>query len=88
MAAAKEAAPSASGWSWVREIRIRTTDEGPFLDDFFWVFVDLAGEERVAPDLPGLLEQLQGLPGFDNQAVIEASGCTEQREFLCWRRAT
>jgi hypothetical protein len=33
-----------------------------------------------------LLQRLQALPGFDNKAVIEAMGCTQDAAFLCWRR--
>jgi hypothetical protein len=33
-----------------------------------------------------LFQQFQQLSGFDNQAGIEAMGCTENARFLCWRR--
>jgi hypothetical protein len=33
-----------------------------------------------------LLERLQALPGFDNNAVIEAMSSTSRRRFLCWQR--
>ena len=40
-----------------------------------------AGEE-------GLLDRLQKLEGFDNNAVIEAMSATENERFVCWRRAS
>jgi hypothetical protein len=33
-----------------------------------------------------LLEHLQTLPGFDNDAVIAAMQSTENQLFLCWER--
>ncbi len=32
-----------------------------------------------------LLAAFQGLPGFNNEAVIEAMACTGNREFELWR---
>jgi hypothetical protein len=40
-----------------------------------------------AEGMDGLLERLQQLPGFDNEAVIRAMGSTENATFVCWRRA-
>jgi len=33
-----------------------------------------------------ILQRLQDLPGFNNEAVIEAMGSTEKRIFLCWEK--
>ena len=81
---------SAVAWSEVQSVVIKTTDAGPFDTDFFWVLRASGGRECVVPqDLPGeedLLPRLQDLPDFDNEAVIEASGCAVNRAFLCWKR--
>ena len=86
-------------WAWgsttsedmsdVRRVLIRTTDQGPFDDDVFFV-VETAGKNYVIPQAaPGasqLLEHFQQLPGFNNEAVIDSMGCTDNKEFLCWER--
>jgi len=77
-------------WDALDRVSIRTTDRGPWDDDVFFV-IEAGGETLVAAsDAPGvgaLLTELQTLPEFDNQAVIEAMTCTDNREFLCWARA-
>lgn len=71
----------------VRRITIVTTDQGPFLPDFFWVF-ETAGHryfvEQEDPLSQLLLVHLQKLPGFDNEAVIQASSSMHNAEFLVW----
>jgi hypothetical protein len=34
-----------------------------------------------------MLERLQRLPGFDNDALIQAMMSVEDAEFICWTRA-
>ena len=76
-------------WAELRAVVIHTTDAGPFVEDVFWV---LAGDQSdcvIPSDAVGmkpLLNRMQELPGFDNAAVIEAMGSTDNREFLCWQR--
>jgi hypothetical protein len=76
-------------WADLRIVFIETTDAGPAVDDVFWV---LGGDESgcVVPSeaegMSELLERLQRLPGFENQAVIEAMSCAENRTHLCWNR--
>lgn len=77
-------------WDELREVVILTTDEGPLVDDVFWVLKGAAGGCVVPSESEGmelLLDRLQQLPGFDNTAVIAAMGCTENQAFPCWRRA-
>jgi hypothetical protein len=76
-------------WSGVRQIIIRTTDNGPWGTDVIWLLCDSSGATLLA--FPGgatggadFLRQLQALPGFDNDAVIHAMGCTDNRLFSCW----
>ena len=76
-------------WDDLRAVFIQTTADGPAVDDVFWV---RAGEKSgcvVPSEAEGcdkLVERLQRLPGFDNAAVIEAMTCTEDRQFVCWRK--
>ncbi|HVX13746.1 MAG TPA: hypothetical protein VHC22_21370 [Pirellulales bacterium] len=68
---------------------IETTDAGPTVEDVFWV---LGGDDSgcVVPSeaegMVELFERLQCLPGFNNQAVIEAMSCAENRTHVCWNR--
>lgn len=76
-------------WDDLEAVMILTTDEGPFVDDVFWL---LKGRESgcaipsEAEGMDALLHRLQALPGFDNEAVIMAMASTENATFLCWRR--
>jgi hypothetical protein len=79
-------------WQDLRGVLIMTTSHGPAVDDFFWVLAgDGAKSGCVVPSeavgCDRLLERLQQLPGFDNEAVIRACACTEDQRFLCWQRA-
>lgn len=74
-------------WKELTAVDIVTTDAGPYECDVYFV---LHGHGRgcvVAHEAAGcteLLEQLQKLPGFDNQAVIEAMGCATNARFQIW----
>ena len=71
----------------LRRVTIRTTDEGPFAEDVFWV---LTTESQVcivpqgADGQVDLFDQLLKLPGFDCQAMIVAMSSTDNAEFPCW----
>jgi hypothetical protein len=74
------------------ECSIVTTDEGPYRDDVFFLLARLNPESGIAipqsaEGFGELLARLQTLPGFDNQAVIQAMGSTTQAKFVCWKRA-
>ena len=80
------------GVTWVdlQEVTILTTDEGPFVEDTFWVLRGTVGGCLVPSLTAGmetLLPRLQALPGFDNEAVIRAMGSADNAQFTCWRRA-
>lgn len=78
-------------WDGLTRVSIRTTDQGPFTDDVFFVLESAGTTIEIFQDAPGcdtLLTELQTLPGFDNNAVIEAMGCTDNQTFLCWKRDT
>ncbi len=78
-------------WADLVEVTILTTSTGPLAEDFYFVLAAADGHRMTIPaELPGadqLLARLQKLPGFDNKAFIEASSCTEDRTFLCWRKS-
>ena len=80
-------------WASIDKIAIMTTDEGPFAEDFYWMLFQSDGHGCAVPgDLAQkyrLLDALQARYGeaFDNERVIEASGCTDNATFLCWERS-
>lgn len=79
-------------WADLAAVSIRTTDAGPVDDDLHWELqhrdgsVLVVGSETEGVDT--LLEQLQRLPGFDNQAVVHAASSTQRALFRCWERRT
>ena len=77
------------GWAELETIEIVTTDDGPFAPDVFWVLRGRHSGCAVPQGATGdrlLLERLQALPGFDNNAVIDAMSSTSNRRFLCWQK--
>ncbi len=76
-------------WSELKGIAIWTTDQGPFVDDVFWVLgskdrtiffpSDAAGSEEF-------LMHIQKFKNFDNEAVINAMCCTGNNIFICWEK--
>lgn len=78
-------------WEDILEIEIETTDQGPFVDDVFWVFKTNSARFVVPSETAGanlLLKRLQKLPEFDNKAAIESATSTENAVFRVWRRPT
>ena len=78
-------------WSDLQEVRILTTDEGPYVDDVIWMLLGKDGGGCAVPSetegMKELLPRLQQLPGFDNEAVIKAMGSTNNARFVCCKRA-
>jgi hypothetical protein len=78
-------------WNDLQAVIIHTTAAGPALPDVFWI---LAGTSRSsgcvipqgATGDSALLERLQKLPGFDNEAFIRSMSSTDEQKFLCWQR--
>lgn len=77
-------------WDKITRIEVLTTAEGPFIEDFFFI---LHGSEKTGCVVPNgltqgtsFLERLQAFPGFNNQAVIEASTDTSYALRVCWER--
>ena len=81
---------SAIRWDELWTVEIQTTDEGPWLEDVFFVLYD-SSEKPVlvvpqeAVGSQDLLVALQELPEYDDDAVIRAMGCTSNQNFRCWR---
>lgn len=76
-------------WNDLREIAIRTTDQGPFVDDVIWVLTGSESQLSIPSETAGmteLLPRLQQLAGFDNEAVVAAMGSTDHASFVCWKR--
>ena len=77
-------------WARLTLVAILTTDDGPFSEDQFWVLEDGEGGACVLPmgEVPGagLLERFQRLPGFDNDAVIDASSSVKRAVYTCWQK--
>lgn len=74
-------------WADLALVDVVTTDQGPAADDVIWLLcahdgTGVAVPSEQAPD--GFLERLQQLPGFDNEAVIQAMGSVTDARFRCW----
>jgi hypothetical protein len=76
-------------WDELIEVYILTTSDGPFTDDVFFVLEGRNGTgcviSQAAPEGSLLLERLQRLHGFDNEAVILAMSSTDEQKIVCWR---
>lgn len=80
---------SALRWDELVRIQIVTTDQGPFVDDVFWLFC--AGDGRVCtvPSTEissGIFARLERFEGVDYEAAIRAMGSTDNASFLIWAR--
>ena len=76
-------------WDKLVQVSIVTSDEGPYNEDLFFLLQGADGGGcAVASDeaeATGLVMRLQQLPGFDHDALIQASSCTIEAHFICWR---
>jgi hypothetical protein len=78
-------------WSEIQRVRILTTNEGPWVEDVYFLLETGAGAGCAVPHQAAvrtrLLEALQSrLPGLRDDKVIEAMGCTENSSFTIWER--
>jgi hypothetical protein len=78
-------------WEDLEEVGILTTDDGPMQEDVYFLLLAEGGKSGcVAPQscegTSQLLERLQKLPGFDNDAVIKAMVSASNARFVCWKR--
>lgn len=78
-------------WNDLQRVEVITTDEGPWAADVFGMLHGSATGCVVPQGATGakrLLERLQELPRFDNEAFIRAMGSTSNQRFLVWNRNT
>src|SRR4051812_19960046 len=64
------------------EIGIETTDQGPFVEDVFWILKQGTMRIRIGephPIFQKLTERFGSLEGFDCRPFIEAMSCTDNR---------
>jgi hypothetical protein len=74
-------------WTEVIEVRVETTDAGPYDEDLFLVVIARGRAALRIPSsiVPRVLPQVQRLPGFDNETFIKSMSCTDKAVFVCWR---
>ena len=77
-------------WSNLAEVAIRTTPEGPWKEDVFFLLVRAGGGGCAVPagdpSADALMNRLQSMPGFDNEAFIEAMTTMDDGLFVVWQR--
>jgi hypothetical protein len=81
--------PRSVAWDELQSVEIVTTDEGPFVEDVFFVLRGVHGDCVVPQEAEGgnaLFTRLSALPGFDHEAGIRAMRCTDNARFPCWTR--
>ena len=74
-------------WPELQSVGIRTTNEGPFAEDVFFVLTGTQAQLIVPQGASGaqaLFTRLGSLPGFNYDAAIKAMTCTDNQEFACW----
>lgn len=78
-------------WDDLRKVRIVTTDQGPYLEDVFFILEGSKDGVVITQEWAtklSLVDKLQELPAFDNQAFIAAMGCTDNNSFLVWSKVS
>lgn len=79
-------------WSELAAVIVETNDQGPIATDVHWILMGREGKSgcvvpQGATGEQEMLVALQKLPGFDNDALISAMGCVENKTFVLWRAA-
>jgi hypothetical protein len=77
-------------WDELQSVAVVTTGGGPWCEDVFWILRSQSGGCAIPQGAQGageLLMRLQTLPGFRNEAFIEAMGSTGNATFVCWERS-
>ena len=78
-------------WDDLQAVIVHTTAAGPAMPDVFWILAGTSTSSgcvipQGATGDSALLERLQKLPGFDNEAFIRSMSSTDDQKFLCWQR--
>jgi len=74
-------------WKDLRAVLLETNDSGPIGIDVIWILAGSNSDCIVPMGATGesaLIDALQALPGFDNEALIRATTSFENNRFLCW----
>lgn len=77
-------------WADLQKIEIRTTGDGPFAPDVFWILHGTADDCTIPQGASGekqLADLLLALPGFDHEAFIQAMASTQEATFTCWTKS-
>lgn len=79
-------------WGELTTVTLITTDEGPWAEDVYWHLSGDGATEIVVPQGAAghqdfLAEMQRRLPGFNNEAVIQAMGSTSNARFPVWSRS-
>lgn len=82
--------PQTVAWNDLLSVVIETNDSGPWLCDVFWRLRGSNSECIVPQGATGeklLIDALQKLPHFDNEAMISAMHSVDNAQFECWKRS-
>lgn len=79
-------------WDDVTAVRLRTSDEGPLVEDVFWLIDRRDGMPTISipngatgvADLVTMVGSV--LEGFDHDAIVAAMASTENADFTAWLR--
>src|SRR5262249_3174983 len=71
------------------EIGVETTNQGPFVEDVFWILKHGNIRIRIGDPHPVfklLMDRFGKFEGFDWRPFTEAMSCTDNCYFICWKR--
>lgn len=76
-------------WEALVGVTVLTTDEGPFVEDVWWLLHAADGSGVAVPGAEAgpLLPRLWRLPRVSAEAVIAAMGSTDHARFVVWTGA-
>ncbi|MBX9685400.1 MAG: hypothetical protein K2X27_01785 [Candidatus Obscuribacterales bacterium] len=77
-------------WNELTEVRIITTDQGPYFEDLFFILESKNGGTVISNEWAvklNLFDYFKNLENFDNEAVIKAMSCTDNNTFIIWQAA-
>jgi hypothetical protein len=76
-------------WCALERVFILTTDEGPYVCDFYWVLetdVEACSFASESEGAAAVVKALMALPGFDCAAAVLAAGSVTPNLFPVWKR--
>jgi hypothetical protein len=83
--------PQSIKWEKLDEVGIVTTDDGPCVEDVFFMLLDTTQKNgcaipQGADGVGDLIERLQQLENSSNEELIKAMGCTDNNRFVLWKK--